>query len=230
MRRRAALAGTLLLALAACGHDGPPRPSERQAELYMSGLGGRGVVLRAGTDVNALYGEAMNLKARGDCAAAVPKLRPVANLGVGYENAQTALGECLLQAAGSSDLSADYLEGLTWLRRAGDAGWPEGQFRLAMAHALGPTAIRNQAEAAYWLALYNDNAGKARVGFVAPTASQVAALEAAIPADAKAAGVARATHWQRKVWIPPAPTQQAAPGPTGRGRRGGDFTDGDRGR
>ena len=59
--------------------------------------------------------------AKGYKAAAL-KLRLPANIGPGYENAQTALGDCLLKIAGTSDLSSDYLEGLTWLRRAADAG------------------------------------------------------------------------------------------------------------
>jgi hypothetical protein len=202
------------LTLAACGSDGPPRPDSRQAEIYMNGLGGRGVAVRPGTDINAVYAEAIGLKDRGDCAAATPKLRMVANMGVGYENAQTALGECLLQVTAISELSADYLEGLTWLRRAGDAGWPEAQFRLATAHALGPTVIRNEDEAAYWFALYNTNTGKSRVGFISPSGAQIAAVDTALSPAAKAAGKTRAATWQRKVWIPPvAPTQ---PGPTGK--------------
>jgi TPR repeat protein len=213
MRRLAAIASIPLLLLAACS-DGPPRPSAKQAELYMEGLGGRGTMVRSGTDVNALYAEAVALQVKGDCPNAIPKLEKVANLGVGYEGAQTALGECLLQKAGTTDLSANYLEGLTWLRRAADAGWPEAQFHLAAAHALGPTAIRNGDEAGYWWALYTDNTGKKRVGFVPPPADQLAAVDAAIPAASKAAGKARAAHWQRQVWTPPAPAN--APGPTGR--------------
>ena len=203
-------AATCWALLAACG--GREGPNDQQAQMYMAGLGGRGVMLRAGIDPNAVYGEAITLKAKGDCPGAVIKLRQVAPLGPGYENAQTALGDCLLQGAGGADLSADYLDGLTWLRRAGDAGWPEAQARLAAAHGLGPTAIRNSEESAYWLALYRANTGKSRVGFVALSAEQMAAIETAIPAAAKAAGEKRAESWTRKVWIPPPQLQGQAPG------------------
>ena len=207
---RILLAVALPLAVVGCGdHEGP---NEKQAELYMQGLGGRGMVLRPGTDANALYASAVALKNKGDCAGAVPKLRQVANLGPGYEDAQTALGECLLQMAGNSDLSSDYLEGLTWLRRAADGGWPEAQARLAYAHALGPNAIRNSDEAAYWLGLYQMNPDKSRVGFVPFPADQIAAIEATLSPVAKEAGEKRAATWQRKVWLPPNPT--TPPGPT----------------
>ncbi len=217
----AAVALTALL-LGACASDGPEPPTAKQSEVYMDGLGGRGVVLRAGTSANAVYAEAIGMKAAGNCPGAVPKLRQVATLGVGYENAQTALGECLLQATGNSELSADYLEGLTWLHRAGEAGWPEAQFRLATIHALGPKALRNDDEAGYWFALFNTNTGKSRVGFVAPTGAQVAALDSAISPAAKKSGAERAAKWERKVWTPPVQTQ-APPtgGMTGRGTRRG---------
>lgn len=214
MRRLLAVAVTSAL-LAGCGSNSS-EPNQKQAELYMQGLGGRGVVLRTGTDVNRLYAEAIARKAKGDCAGAIPNLQRVANLGPGYEDAQTALGECLLQKASTTELSADYFEGLTWLRRAADAGWPEAQFQLARAHALGPAAIRNADEAGYWYALYNGNSGKMRVGFIAPPMPEIAAVDAAIPAAAKTAGQARAAGWQRHVWIPPATPAATGPGPTER--------------
>jgi len=203
--------------LTACGGD-QEGPSPKQAQVYMNGLDGTGVVLRPGTDVNALYVDGMALKSKGDCAGAVRKLRQVAAIGPGYENAQTGLGECLLGTNKGSELSADYLEGLTWLRRAADAGWAEAQGRLAYAHALGPVAIRNAEEAAYWLALYRTNSGRSRVGFVPLPDDQLAAVDAAIPAAAKAAGDKRAETWVRKVWIPS--NAPASPGLTGEHVRG----------
>jgi hypothetical protein len=189
------------LVMAGCG-GGPKGPGPDEAKAYMKGLEGRGGALRPGPDANALYTEGMTLKAKGDCAGAAPKLRQVAGLGGGYESAQTALGECLL-AGDTTDLSADYLEGLTWLRRAADAGWPEAQARLAYVHAVGPKTIRNADESAYWLALYRTNTGKARVGFMPFPPGQLAEIDLALPAMAKEAGEKRAETWQRKVWVPP---------------------------
>lgn len=197
---------TALLAatLAGCGGGRGDRDAPDGAML-IGGPDGRGSLIRPGVDANASYSEGVDLKARGDCKAAVLKLRGPANIGPGYENAQTALGDCLLRIAGNSDLSSDYLEGLTWLRRAADAGFPEAQVVLADAHANGPAALRNLQEAAYWLALYDANPGKARVGFTPYDAAALAAIRSKIsPAD-KTAGEQRAATWERKVWLPPTP-------------------------
>jgi hypothetical protein len=196
-----------LLALSGC--SGPSR--EREQGVAIAGIDGRISVIRPGQDVNAAYSEGLDLKNRGDCAGAILKLRPVASLGLGYENAQTALGACLLESgAKDKELSADYLDGLTWLRRAGDSGWPEAQGALAGAHAFGPTTIRNGEEAAYWLALYQTNPSKSRVGFTAMAPADVAAIEKSLTPAQKEAGATRAAQWQRKVWMP-APQQQPGP-------------------
>jgi TPR repeat protein len=199
---RIAAAVVLATSVAACGGGPGDAP---QGGLIERGMNGRGNLVRGGLDANAAYSQGVDLKAKGDCAQATLRLRPVAGLGPGYENAQTALGECLVQMAGTAELSAEYLEGLMWLHRAADAGWPEAQFDLAESHATGPAAIRNMREAAYWLALYDDNPEKARVGFVAPDAAALKALHAGLsPADLEA-GRQRAAQWQRKMWLPPTP-------------------------
>lgn len=207
----------LTAALAGCGGGRGERDTPPDGALLIGGPDGRGSIIRPGVDANASYGEGVDLKAKGDCKAAVLKLRGPANIGPGYENAQTALGECLLQLAGNSDLSSDYLEGLTWLRRAADGGWPEAQAALAQAHTIGPGALRNQAEAAYWLALYDANPGKARIGFTPFDPAALTAIRAKLtPAD-KAAGEQRAATWERKVWLPPTPV--GGPGLSGRNVR-----------
>lgn len=195
-----------LLALAACGSDRSPRDrGDRDGGIAVAGIDGRISVIRPGQDANAAYTEALDLKTKGDCPGAIVKLRPVANLGPGYENAQTELGTCLIKdAAKDGELSSDYLEGLTWLRRAGEAGWPEAQGALALAHARGPTAIRNGEEAAYWMTLYKNNPGQARVGFTPISPEDLATLEKSLSAQDLKAGTARAESWVRKVWLPPA--------------------------
>jgi hypothetical protein len=196
----------LALVLAGCGSGGRRGdPDQPDGAMLIGGPDGRGSLIRPGVDANAAYSQGVEFKAKGDCKAAVLKLRGPANIGPGYENAQTALGDCLLQLAGNSDLSSDYLEGLTWLRRAADGGWAEAQAALAQAHTIGPPALRNPAEAAYWLALYDSNPGKARIGFTPFDPAALAAIRAKLtPAD-KNAGEKRAATWERKVWLPPAP-------------------------
>ena len=180
-------------------------PSGEKARRYMAGLDGGDKKLRPGTDANVVYTDAMTLKAQGDCAGAIPKLRMVAELGPGYEVAQTALGECL---TGNTQISLDsgqYKEGLTWLRRAADAGWPEAHGRLAVIYALGPEPMRDVEAAGYWLALYRSNHGVARVGFSPLPTGTLARVDAAVPPDAKVHGQKRAQTWSRNVWIPPKP-------------------------
>lgn len=186
----------MVLALAACG--GPQRESIDLPDTP----GGR--MLRVDRDPNAAYAEGIDLKNRGNCPAAIEKLRPVANMGPGYANAQTALGVCLL-AVGTKDgaLTKDYDDGMTWLRRAADSGWPEAQGALARIYLIGPESLRNGEEAAYWLTLYEVNAGRIRIGFVPISDGEIQTMEKAIsPAD-KAAGVKRAQAWRRQIWLPP---------------------------
>lgn len=227
---RAAYVAAALLTLSSCGSDGDPRDrGDREGGIAIAGIDGRISVIRPGQDANAAYSKALDLKAKGDCAGAIVKLRPVANLGPGYENAQTALGVCLLQvAAKDTELSSEYLEGLTWLRRAGDAGWPEAQGELAMAHAFGPSGIRNGQEAAYWMTLYETNGGKSHIGFAPLPAADVAAVEKSLTPQDRSAGVKRAQAWQRRVWLPPAtpfggPGPESERGPRGRDRREPSF-------
>lgn len=163
-------------------------------------------------DPNAAYAQGLDLKNDGKCPAAIQKLRPVANMGPGYENAQTALGSCLLIVGNrNGELTSDYLDGLTWLRRAADAGWPEAQGELARVHLRGPEAVRNGPEAAYWLTLYEVNQGKMRIGFVGISDAEVAAMEAAMSKADKAVGVDRARRWRREIWLPPQPQPGAGP-------------------
>lgn len=198
-----------LLALGACSGQQRERDEVMQ---FADGPGGRMLMVRPGMDPNAAYAQGLDLKTRGDCPAAVVKLRPVANLGPGYENAQTALGSCLLVIGGKAkDLSSDYLDGMTWLRRAADAGWPEAQGALAMAHMFGPSAIRNGEEAAYWLTLYETNSGRMHIGFTPLKDADVTTMERALSTADKNAGVARAQQWVRQIWLPP--PQQAGVGP-----------------
>jgi len=201
--RSGAAALVILLAVSACGSGGSP-PRERDGGIAVEGVDGRTTIYRAGFDSNAIYLEGMDLKSKGDCAGAAPKLRMVASRGPGYENAQTALGECLTQnAPADKQPSAEFQEGMTWLRRAGDAGWAEAQAALARAHALGPPAVHSGEEAAYWLALYEANNAKARIGFRPMAAADIAAVEKSLTDAEKAVGAQRAALWQRKVWLPP---------------------------
>jgi hypothetical protein len=211
------LLGTAV-SLSACG-GGPRGPNGREAGMFVEGLGGGGQMIRPGPSANEAYSAGMDLKKKGDCKAAAEKLKPVAELGPGYENAQGALGDCLLPTAPGAPADQT-LEAMMWLSRAADGGWTEAQGRLAWVYALGPSAQRNLDEAAYWLTIYRMNASMTRIGFVPMDPAQEAAVEKAVGPDRLRAAAPRAAAWQRKAWIPPAKTEQ--PGPEMRGmRRGG---------
>ncbi len=208
------------LLLSACG-GGPQRgPSDREAGMFVQGLSGDVAVIRPGPSANAAYSAGIDLKKKGDCKAAIERLRPVANLGPGYENAQTALGECLLPT-GPNPANDQVLEAMMWLTRAADGGWTEAQGKLAAVYALGPTAQRNLDEAAYWLTLYRGNATLNRLGFTPLDPAQETAIATAVGPERLKAQETRAALWQRKAWVPPTPAAQ--PGPEMRGRRRGPM-------
>ena len=225
MRRARALslATVALLALAGCGGGGPgERPRRNEGGVEITGIDGRVTIIRPGRDPNTAYTEGVDFKNQGNCPAAVVKLRPVAGIGPGYENAQTALGACLLDVgAKASPPAPDYDEGLTWLKRAADAGWPEAQAALAQAYTFGPQTVRNGEEAGYWLALYETNPTKARVGYTAMAAADVVPIQKALSAEDRARGAKRAVIWERKVWIPSAPPEGERTGPENGPSRGG---------
>jgi hypothetical protein len=187
--------------------------------MYMEGLGGRGMVIRPGPSANAAYSDGIELKKAGNCAGAVEKLTPVAGLGPGYENAQYALGDCLVGSAASAETS-QHMEGLVWLIRAGDGGWTEANGKLAQLYAVGPPSLRNLDEAAFRLALYRNGASLTRLGFTPMEGKIEAAIDNAVGNERMKVAVTRAATWQPKVWLPP---KSAAPdaGPEMRGRRRG---------
>lgn len=207
MQKKTVLLCALLAAatLAGCGGGGrgpggrgPGGPEREDPGMIVDERAdGTRIGVRSGRDPNRAYIQATEFKAKNDCASAIKLVRPVANLGPGYENAQTLLGECLITQADGRD------EGVMWITRAADAGWPEAQASLATYYGTD-TVGRSGGEAAYWLALYDSNPSKARVGFRAPDARALDAVRASLSEADKTAGARRAATWQSKLWLPPA--------------------------
>ncbi len=205
MQIRLVFTAVALVGLTACGGGDRQDRGDGGRDvggIYEPGVGGRGLIVRPGADPNKIFTEAMDLKTKGDCAKAAIQLRRVVMMGPGYENAQTALGECLTQTDAGAEASSDYLEGTVWLRRAADAGWPEAQGRLAQIYSFGPASVRNGTEAAYWLALYNANPSKSRIGFVALDTTALDAVRKTLSTAEVEDGTRRAALWQRHVWLP----------------------------
>lgn len=217
---RLLIVASLVLVLAGCGGGGPSGPGQREAASISQGIAGPGVgTMRPGPAANEAYVAGLELRKKGDCKGAVERVRPVANLGPGYEGAQFALGDCTLKLAGASNAS-EHHEGLMWLLRAGDAGWTEAQGRLAEVYAIGPADTRNLDEAAYWLALYKMGAQMPRFGFEPMPPQVLVAIEVALTPAQKNAGATRAAAWQKKLWIPPRTAPQGSPDGPAEGRGG----------
>lgn len=182
---------------------------------------------RQSVDINEVFSRGVELHALSDCRRAIPLLSKAAYHGPGYEDAQWRLGECLMQRDKPAITSTVYLEGLTWIRRSAEAGWPEAQGRLATVYTQ-ESAMR-PVEAAMWLTLYDRNLRRSRIGFVPLPAKVLMDTREHISASQMAEGRALADAWTKSVWKPPIPPQdgsiggtghQAEGGKTGRGRSG----------
>ncbi|MCB2106622.1 MAG: hypothetical protein KDE14_02925 [Rhodobacteraceae bacterium] len=205
--------------LVSCGGGGRRGPDSREAGQISRDLGPPGgAPVRPGPSANDAYVNGLNARRDGKCDLAAEILKPVANLGPGYEGAQFALGDCLTRTAATS-ASTSFADGLTWLIRAADAGWAEAQGRLAEIYALGPDDMRKPEEAAYWLALYVSNTQKARIGFEPLPADSLKRIADTLMPEQITAGEARARSWTRKAWIPPR-MEEPPPGPDGEGGGG----------
>jgi hypothetical protein len=115
------------------------------------------------------YWDGFILKHQGNCVEAITKLAPLANRGFGYEDAQTALGECHLQLAGL-DVSGgtaptreamfaapDFTTGLKWIGKAARAGHFEAQAIMVSLYAAGLGPNEDVIEGAKWAHLYLTN-------------------------------------------------------------------------
>lgn len=119
--------------------------------------------------------------------------------GAGFEGAQHHMGACLISTA--ADDRTQYLEGLLWLRRSAEAGWPEAQGALAVEYVEGP--MPDLREAALWLALYDRNPRRIRVAFTPLPAEILTRLRSTIPAVLLAAGEEAADSFKISVWEAP---------------------------
>jgi hypothetical protein len=168
-----------------------------------SGSGPRGVLPRDRDAVDRMstaYVRGVELQNAGKCEEAVKLLERAAAQGPGYEDAQRRLGECLITLSNGS--GEQYSQGIVWLKRAAEAGWPEAQGALAFEYATGPQA--DPVEAAKWLILYERNPRLKRIGFTPLPAGRLARIRAAIPAEAMAKGQTAADAFMPVVWQPPA--------------------------
>jgi hypothetical protein len=164
---------------------------------------------------NSPYWDGFVLKYQGNCAEAVAKLQPLAKRGFGFEDAQTALGECHLTLAGlpadggtappRAQMLAmpDYALGVQWLAKAAKAGHFGAQGVLISLYAaeLGPTT--DKIDAARWAHLYLTNPQRLGLGAPITVGFAIEALEKNMPRRLWLQGKERARNW--------APVYETAP-------------------
>lgn len=182
-----------------------PNPRESGVEAVRRRQREQG--LREGRST-APYWRHFELMNTGQCAEALPGLAELARRGRGYENAQHALGLCLLETGRDA-------EGLEWIARAADAGLAAAQASHVRLFVKRGPAYMAPVQAAMWLHLYDTNPMRLLVG--TGHALEAQAREEAltqIPRAAWLEGVARARHWTPRFADPAAkPGRRTATAP-----------------
>ncbi len=155
------------------------------------------------------YWDGFALKHAGNCTEAIDKLRPLARRGFGFENAQTALGECHLMLAGldlennitphRNDIinKAGFQTGLTWITKAANAGHFEAQGILIELYAVNLAANTDKIEAAKWAHLYLTNPHRLNLGAPAQANAAITMLKENMNRDSWLIGKERA-----RIWVP----------------------------
>jgi hypothetical protein len=175
------------LLLSGCGSSGEARRRDANGNLVPTA--------RELDPAGTLYAETVANAEGGDCGDETVKvLTCFAYRGHGYEGAQTALGQCLIRSGKTAD-------GVTWLKRAANAGGADAQKRLAQLYASGKGVAQNNVEAATWSKLYMRNPSLISLG-VQPDASVGADLQASLTTQESAAAEQRASAWTPTYWQP----------------------------
>lgn len=178
---------TAALALAACGGAGDGRQRDSEGKIIPT----VGDLDPAGT----LYSNAISQADAGDCSPDnISVLTCFSYRGHGYEGAQTSLGQCLLRGGKTE-------EGLTWLKRAANAGWPDAQKLLARVYLEGKLAKQDNVEAATWNGLYMRNPSLFSLG-VRPEGDISEKLRTVMSTDERSAAERRVGAWVPSYWQP----------------------------
>lgn len=160
------------------GDDGRPIPTARELDP-------------AGTQ----YSDTMDKAASGDCTdTTVSVLTCYAYRGHGYEGAQTALGLCQVQNKNMS-------EGVTWLSRAANSGWPDAQKALAGIYLKGDGVAADKIEAGKWAQLYRKNPSLLSLG-VQPDKKLAEQIRAELTQAERIEASLKADKWTAEFWKP----------------------------
>ena len=153
------------------------------------------------------YWDGFILKHQGNCQEAIVKLKPLAERGFGFEDAQTALGECYLQLAGmdtdggsSPDRDkmfaiAEFQSGLDWIGKAARAGHFEAQAVMIALYAAGLGPDEDNIEAAKWAHLYLTNPSRLNLGAPIAAVVSIEQIKEAMDNESWLIGKQRARDW-----------------------------------
>lgn len=148
-----------------------------------------------------LYAKSISDAGRGECdERTLDVLTCFSYRGHGYEGAQTALGQCLITGGDST-------EGIDWVHRAADAGWPDAQKLLAQIYLAGNVTTRDSVEAAKWAKLYSRNPSLLSLG-VQPDRNLALAFQGEITAEQNAEADQRVAAWVPRYWTPTSQVDQ----------------------
>lgn len=144
---------------------------------------------------STLYSDTMDAANSGNCSQQVVSVLVCYSYrGHGYEGAQTALGECQLKNKNTE-------EGLSWLERAANAGWPDAQKALADAYLTGEGVAKDPVKAGKWVLLYRKNPSLLSLG-VQPDMDLVKKVSTELDEGEKTEARAAATAWRASFWQP----------------------------
>ena len=179
------------LMLTACASETHRRDSQGNIVLTARGLD------PAGTR----YSDTLDIANSGDCSEeTITFLTCYAHRGHGYEGAQTALGQCNIH---NNKVS----EGVEWLKRAADAGWPDAQKILSQMYLDGKEVPNDNIQAGKWAALYSRNPSLLSLG-VMPERKLMETVNATLSSGERLAADGEASKWIPRYWEPSAPLDQ----------------------
>lgn len=141
------------------------------------------------------YSDTMDIAANGDCSEeTITILTCYAYRGHGYEGAQTALGLCQTQNKNTT-------EGVNWLTRAANSGWPDAQKALVGIYLKGDGVAADKIEAGKWAQLYRKNPSLLSLG-VQPDKKINEQIRAELSQSERIEASVRADHWNANFWKP----------------------------
>jgi hypothetical protein len=146
------------------------------------------------------YDRASELKAKGDCAQAIPLFERFAKAGKGNEVAQLQLGDCYVETARTAPSTAAAEElrvkGAGWIFKAADSNFPSAQERAARLALDGTGVPADPAEAGKWFLLLQRNPLRTAIGPTAIDADLQQRLRQRLSAADWREATTRADRWQ----------------------------------